>query len=164
MNIIPFSTKKAEQVYLIDSKDLAIALLDLLQLPQKIPNQNQQHKNVKKKKKKEKYLNTNYKAKILTILTKTFGLPELGLGSDLIGGPKLHPVNLRMLIRFGRERPSHNLVLVELHITKIKHHYTSKKTKAERIFHFLEKQTRVLTERLRSEKDLYKAYPESNHF
>ncbi len=60
---------------LIDCQNLAIALLDFLKLPQKIP--------------------------------------ELGFGANLIRGPELHPVDLRMLIAFRWESSPHNLVLVK---------------------------------------------------
>lgn len=39
-------------------------------------------------------------------------IPELRFGTDLIGGPKLHAVDLGMLIRLRRQSSSHNLVLV----------------------------------------------------
>ena len=60
---------------LINSKHLPIALLDLLQLPQKIP--------------------------------------KLGLGMNLVCGPELHAVNLRVLIEFSGQSTLNNLVLVE---------------------------------------------------
>ena len=41
-------------------------------------------------------------------------IPELGLGTDLIGGPELHSVNLGMLIGFGWKSSPDNLVLMEL--------------------------------------------------
>jgi hypothetical protein len=40
--------------------------------------------------------------------------PELGLGADLVGGPELHAVDLRLLIAGGRQRATDHLVLVEL--------------------------------------------------
>lgn len=41
-------------------------------------------------------------------------IPELGFGTDLVGGPEFHAVDLRMLIGFGRKSPSHHLVLMKL--------------------------------------------------
>lgn len=40
--------------------------------------------------------------------------PELGFGTNLVGGPELHSVNLGMLILFCGQSSSHNLVLVKL--------------------------------------------------
>ena len=64
---------------LINSKHLSIALLDLLQLPQKIP--------------------------------------ELGLGVNLVCGPELLAVNLRMLIEFNGQSTPNNFVLWNLKVT-----------------------------------------------
>lgn len=104
---------------LIDSKDLSVALLDLFQLPQKIPkiqihqpNTNQSNitnKIIKKKKPNQSTKNTIENNKIKSLI-----LPELGLGANLVGGPELHAVNLGMLIGFRWESPPDNLVLVKL--------------------------------------------------
>lgn len=40
-------------------------------------------------------------------------IPELGFGANLIRGPELHAVDLRMLIALRRESSPHNLVLVK---------------------------------------------------
>jgi hypothetical protein len=41
--------------------------------------------------------------------------PELALGTDLVGGPELHPVDLGMFIAGRRQGTTHHLVLMELH-------------------------------------------------
>lgn len=45
-------------------------------------------------------------------------LPELRLGPDLVGRPQLHAKDLRMLLRWRRECPTHNLKLMKLHRNK----------------------------------------------
>jgi len=60
---------------LVEGEDLAVALLNLLQLSEEVP--------------------------------------ELGLGSDLVGCPELHAVNLGLLIGRRRQAPPDHLVLVE---------------------------------------------------
>lgn len=47
-------------------------------------------------------------------------IPKLGLGPDLVGSPKLHPINLRMLIRRRGQRPPDYLILVKLRHKNIK--------------------------------------------
>jgi hypothetical protein len=42
-------------------------------------------------------------------------LPELALGADLVGGPKVHAVDHGMLIAGHRQCTTHHLVLMELH-------------------------------------------------
>jgi hypothetical protein len=71
---------------------LTVALLDLLQLPQKIPNPNKTKFNPRKLK-PQIY-------QIRNLLTKNHS-PKLGLGANLVGGPELHAVNLGVLIGFS---------------------------------------------------------------
>jgi hypothetical protein len=65
--------------------------------------------------------NGNPRRTNISRLTKIFtkrsedDLPELALGSDLVGGPQLHAVDLGMLIAGRRQRTTHHLVLMELH-------------------------------------------------
>lgn len=48
--------------------------------------------------------------------------PELGFGTDLIGGPELHTVDLGMLIFFRWEGSSYHLVLMKLFTQSKTHH------------------------------------------
>jgi len=50
-------------------------------------------------------------------------LPELGFGTHFIGGPQLHPIDLRMFILLGRKSSSHKMVMVIL----IHHHNNNQK-------------------------------------
>lgn len=50
---------------------------------------------------------------LLDLLELSKKVPELGLGSNLIRGPQLHPVNLRMLIGLSWKSSPNNLILVK---------------------------------------------------
>ena len=58
----------------------------------------------------------------IKLLKRNKTLPELGLGENLIGGPKLHLIDLGVLIWLrGKSSPNH-LVLVKLQTHITKHH------------------------------------------
>jgi len=71
----------------------------------------------------------------MIILDGLNSIPELGFGSDLVGSPKLHPINLGMLIRFRRKSPPHDLVLMKLLSVKAREKTNEKQIKIMQI-HF----------------------------
>jgi len=58
----------------------------------------------------------------IKLLKRNKTLPELGLGVNLIDGPELHSVDLRVLIWFHGKSPPNHLVLVKLQTHITKHH------------------------------------------
>jgi hypothetical protein len=97
--------------YLVYSKDLSITLLNLLQLPQKIPNQHQPN-NIKSNNHKP---GSQFLQKKKNQRSQPNHSPKLGLGANLVRSPEFHPINLRVLIRFSWQSPPNDLVLVKLH-------------------------------------------------
>jgi len=55
------------------------------------------------------------------IYKSDMSLPELRFCANLVGGPKLHAVNLRVLICLRWESPPNDLVLVKLQNTNKQH-------------------------------------------
>ena len=58
----------------------------------------------------------------IKLLKRNKTLPELGLHTNLVGGPELHLVDLGVLIWFNEKSPPNHLVLVKLQTHITKHH------------------------------------------
>ena len=108
------SAVSKKQTYLVDGQDLAVALLNLLQLPQEVPAHSQQQY-VNRRPASKMGKNNPSTRKPEGIAHIDGGSPELALGADLVGGPELHAVDLGVLIAGRRQRAPHHLVLMELH-------------------------------------------------
>jgi len=134
--------------YLIDGKNLSIALLDFLKLPQEVPIINKRHHIVSEILERQRQILWQTKRE----RSENRYIPELGFGTDLVSCPKLHAVDLRMLIALCWKCSPDHLVLVKLF---------SPTNKQSTIFLFRsmndETQHNII-------KDVNVTYPEGNHF